>query len=138
MVADMSADLRPDLVVSNSDQSTVGSFSVLLGQGNGDFATALTSPTDSATQELFQVGDINGDGFADVIAAPSTGLLDAVRVQPGDGFGLLRSPQKVASPGTGSASLRSLSLGDITGDGKADILLTATAPGVALFRNVSQ
>ncbi|MFO0579869.1 MAG: FG-GAP-like repeat-containing protein [Polyangia bacterium] len=136
--ADMNADSRVDLIVSNSDQSTTGSFSVLLGQGTGEFATALTAATDTATQEVFQVGDLDGDGFPDVIAAPSTGPIDAIRFLLGDGFGGLRSPQKVTVSGTTPNGLRVLAVGDVTGDDKPDILFTSAAPSVALLRNVSQ
>lgn len=137
-VADMNADSRVDLIVSNSDQSTAGSFSVLLGQGTGEFATALTSATDTATQDVFQVGDVDADGFPDVIAAPSSGPIDAVRILLGDGFGGLHKPQKVTVTGSNLTSLRTLALGDVTGDGKPDILFTSAAPSVTFFRNVSQ
>ena len=137
-VADMNADSRIDLVVSNSDQSATGSFSVLLGQGTGEFATALTSATDSATQEVFQVGDLDGDGFPDVVAAPSSGPIDAIRILLGDGFGGLRSAQRFTGPSALSANLRGMVAGDVTGDDKADILFTASTAGVAVLRNTSQ
>lgn len=137
-VADMNADSRMDLVVSNSDQSTAGSFSVLLGQGTGEFATALTSATDTATQEVFQVGDLDADGFPDVVAAPSSGPIETVRVLLGDGFGGLRSPQRFSPPATNLTGLRSLAVEDVTGDGKPDILFTSSSASVALLRNTSQ
>ena len=65
-------------------------------------------------------------------------MIDAVRVLLGDGFGGLRSPQRFLGPSTINTGLRSLALGDVTGDGKPDLLFTATSSGVALLRNTSQ
>ena len=46
----------------------------MLGIGNGSFGSATTYSTESARSERLGIGDINGDGVADIVTA---GLTDA-------------------------------------------------------------
>jgi hypothetical protein len=66
--ADFNRDGRPDIVTTNLDDGTV---SILLGDGHGGFTPASGSPFAAGAKpwEVF-VGDINGDGNADLAIIP--------------------------------------------------------------------
>jgi hypothetical protein len=67
-VADFNRDGNPDLVVANRGGfGDNGTISVLLGNGDGTFQSAVNS--DSGGQQPFSVatGDFNGDGAPDVV-----------------------------------------------------------------------
>ena len=59
-VGDFNGDGKLDLAVANSGNGTV---SVLLGNGNGTFATDTTYSTGGTTPEAVAVGDFNKDGI---------------------------------------------------------------------------
>lgn len=138
IAADVNADMLTDLVVSNSDMSMAGYFSVLLGRGDGTFLAPINTAADSPALDIFDVGDVDGDGFADVVFAPSQGMIDGIRILRGDGFGGLQNALKFQGPMALGSNLRSLVVGDVNVDGKADILYTTSSAGVAVLRNTSQ
>ena len=65
-VGDVNGDGKPDLVVANvcasSNGICNGSVSVLLGNGDGTFQTAVTYGTGGQAAISVAVGDVNGDG----------------------------------------------------------------------------
>src|SRR5256885_15696527 len=67
-VADVNADGRPDLITLNS--TSVGSVSVLLGNGDGTFQAARVSAAGTAPTSLV-VADFDGDGVADAATSSS-------------------------------------------------------------------
>ena len=71
-VADVNGDGNLDLLVANEcstnclDEAVVG---VLLGNGDGTFRTAVTFQSGGYLADWVAVGDINDDGFPDVLVA---------------------------------------------------------------------
>jgi hypothetical protein len=66
-VADLDDDGKLDIVTANYNAN---SFSVLLGDGSGNFALAPTTPVASCdTPQLMRARDVTGDGLADVIVS---------------------------------------------------------------------
>jgi hypothetical protein len=64
-IGDLNGDGKPDLVVASTNTSE--GVSVLLGQGNGTFPTAVPYYTGGAYSVA--IGDLNGDGKPDLVAA---------------------------------------------------------------------
>ncbi|HEY2383626.1 MAG TPA: FG-GAP-like repeat-containing protein [Terriglobia bacterium] len=122
VVGDFNGDGEVDLAVANYATyccSTIPSVSVLLGNGNGTFQTALSFAAGSQPFSL-AVGDFNGDGAADLAVVNDS--TDYVILLLGNGDGTLQAPVNL-SPG--SSSLRSIAVGDLNSDGATDII-TAT------------
>lgn len=117
--ADMNADGRPDLVVSEG-QGGDSDTAVFLNQGSFAFASpvayAPSGPT-SSSGDTAAVGDVNGDGRPDMVI--HTG--GALKVLLGNGDGTFQNP--VAYP-LGSHDGR-VALGDLNGDGRDDVVATS-------------
>ena len=114
---DLNGDGKLDLVVANFD---AGKISVLLGQGNGQFATAVDYPVGKQPAFVL-VGDVNGDGKLDVVVAnEADGTLSVLL---GNGDGTLQNPvtyRTVPDPVY-------VVMGDFNGDGKPDLAVAGSA-----------
>jgi hypothetical protein len=119
-IADLTGDGIPDLIVANYNDDTV---SVLLGKGDGTFLP----------QEVFQVEDkpysvsvavLTGDGRPDIVVANSASDTVSVLMNLGGNRDSVDFARQVTYA-TGRQPF-SVALGDLTGDGKPDIV-TANA-----------
>ncbi len=82
--ADLDGDGKLDVVTANNDINSNGKVSVLLGQGNGLFALAVTY---FAGPDPYGVAaaDLNGDGKPDLAVANSYSNTVSVLLNPGNG-----------------------------------------------------
>jgi hypothetical protein len=132
-IGDLNGDGTPDLVVANYCQGqascgylgTNGSISVLLGNGDGTFQAPVTYPSSGVNVQSVAIGDLNGDGYPDLVATnyclSSTDCTDGIlNVFIGNGDGTFRSPVDYASGGLGSSFV---AIGDLNGDGKPDLVV---------------
>lgn len=97
----------------------------------------------SAAALAVATGDINGDGIPDVVYtdwATGAGYPMALFVRTGKADSLLNDPLRVdIGPLTGDSTrgycdLSALAVGDVTGDGRADIVVGARTCGVLVVR----
>ncbi|WP_164103076.1 FG-GAP-like repeat-containing protein [Candidatus Laterigemmans baculatus] len=120
-VADVNQDGRADVVVAATEDYWLGRIAVLLGNGDG----SLGSPRHFEVGQnpiAVEVGDVNGDGAIDIVAA-SDGYSDsAVSVLIGDGDGSFSGRVDYA---VGNEP-ESLELIDVDSNGALDIV-TANA-----------
>src|SRR5271170_7641420 len=126
-VGDLNGDGKLDLVIANFD---AGKISVLLGQGNGQFAPAVDYPV--GKQPAFVLmADVNGDGNLDVVVCnEADGTLSVLL---GNGDGTLQNPatyKAVPDPVY-------LVVGNFNGDGKPDLAVAGSASDtIAVLLNV--
>src|SRR6202142_866434 len=140
-VADLNGDGIPDLVVSDSClisgghtcANPQGEVAALLGNGDGTFQPAVSLSTGAYFATSVAVGDLNGDGIPDLVAANycqsiQQGGCDSyepgrISILIGNGDGTF---QLAATYGSGGLGAYSVALADLTGNGKLDIVATNT------------
>jgi chitosanase len=108
-------DHHQGVVVTNQN----GSYSVLLGNGNGDLTNVGTYDLPGATNtEGIVAGDFNGDGKDDLAIASYSGQ---VRILLGNGDGTFNLGATLSVPA--GAGPTYLAAGDLNGDGKLDLVV---------------
>jgi Bacterial Ig-like domain (group 3)/FG-GAP-like repeat len=123
--ADLNGDGNGDLVVTNSSLTTNGSVSVLLGNPDGTFKTAVSYPTAGAGAIAAVIDDVNGDGKLDIVSVSDT---QQISVLLGNGDGTFGAAQNFAAPtlpGQTSATatpIVNLITADLRHIGKKDIV----------------
>ncbi len=120
--ADVNGDGNNDLVVAdypNSSTGDKGGIYVMLGHGDGTFATPVLYAAGPAPGAV-AIDDVNNDGKLDLVVASSqAGLTNGIAVLLGNGDGTFQAA--VASPSAGGSYVAT---GDFNGDGKKDIVLS--------------
>ena len=119
-VGDFNEDGTGDIAVADSN---TGNVSVLLGNGDGTFQSAVNLPLGGSPNSV-AVGDFNGDGHTDLTVSNG----DSVSVLLGNGDGTFQA----AVPYTAGVGPQGLAVGDFNGDGKADIAVVNTS-GVSIL-----
>ncbi|MFJ3797355.1 trypsin-like serine protease [Streptomyces sp. NPDC090088] len=126
---DLTGDYLPDVLSEDSS----GVLWLYPGKGNGTFGARVRIGSGwSQYNQLRGVGDFNGDGKADLLARKSTGGdLYLYKGTGKAGTGLFSARVKVRSAWTGFNTLAAV--GDMTGDGKADLLARTTGGTLYLY-----
>jgi T5SS/PEP-CTERM-associated repeat protein/uncharacterized repeat protein (TIGR03803 family) len=123
--SDVNADGNVDLVVA-CEFGVV----VLLGDGSGGFGAANVVARGSNFNSV-ATGDVNGDGKTDIVFTDFDGYNGSVSVLLGDGGGGFGGPMRYAA-GT-AISTWSVTIADMNGDGKADIIAGSYPNGVTVL-----
>jgi FG-GAP-like repeat len=119
-VADFNRDGNPDLAIS---VTTTDSVAVLLGNGDGTFQPAVNYTVGGGPQGI-ATGDLNGDGFPDIVSADQCGDDPACRdgtvsVLLGNGDGTFQ-PRLVFAEGIFPLSV---AIADFNGDHQPDLAI---------------
>ena len=141
-VADVNGDGKPDLLVANDCQSInscdpsnpgldgPGSVGVLLGNGDGTFQTAIAYSSGGSFAVSVAVADVNGDRKPDLLVTNQCALSCTVNgVRNGEGFVdvLLGNGdgtfQTAVSHDSGGLDASSVTVADVNGDGKPDLVV---------------
>ncbi|MGB7622245.1 MAG: VCBS repeat-containing protein [Terriglobia bacterium] len=120
-IADFNVDGKPDMAVANNGGGlthfpTPGNLSVLLGNGDGTFQSAVIYTAGNGPFSI-AAADVNGDGFIDLVAANVRSK--DVSVLFGNGDGTFRSAINFPL----DSQPLSMAVGDFNGDGRADLAL---------------
>lgn len=136
-VADVNGDGIPDLVIANgcatdTCETYEGSVSILLGNGDGTFKTAVSYGSGGYGTYSVAVADVNGDNKLDIVLTNSCAdhpvgqgfcLGDgdgAVGVLLGNGDGTFQPVENYDSGGYGAISV---AVADVNGDGISDVVV---------------
>jgi hypothetical protein len=111
-LGDLNGDGATDLVVANESS---GSLSILLGMGNGTFATKVDYPTASLPISV-TLADLNLDGSPDVVVANHNADRVSVMLGRGDGRFVAGTIYAVGDAPTSPI------YGDVNGDRKTDMV----------------
>jgi FG-GAP-like repeat/FG-GAP repeat/PASTA domain len=114
-IGDLNGDGKLDLATANANYGGAGTVSVLLNRGEGSFRAKVDYRT-GRTPASVAIGDLNGDGKPDLVAANSSNHTVSVLLNRGDG-----SFQAKVDYRTGPTPL-SAAIGDLNGDGKPDLV----------------
>ena len=117
-IGDLNGDSVPDIVAASLGATLLGKRAyVYIGEGGGAFAAEPVEYEAGLSISGVALGDLNGDGFLDLVGANPGANVLAILLNQGDGtFGEKQTTATGTNP-------QSLVLTDITGDGRLDAVL---------------
>ena len=116
-IADVNEDGRPDIVSANGRRS---SLEILWGDGSGVFTTGPQVALDEGDFRTFALGDVDQDRHLDIVSTAYAAGPGRVNLRRGDGRGRFAAPAALPDA---PPDPRVIALADVTGDGRADVLL---------------
>jgi len=127
-VADVNGDGIPDIVAANNcknNNCTNGEVSVLLGNGDGTFQTAVSYNSAGVTTLSVAVADVNGDGHPDIVLADQCNNSNnctsgQISVLLGNGDGTFQTAVGYSSGGVNASAV---AIGDVNGNGSPDLVV---------------
>ena len=134
---DVNGDGFADLLVGNPFVGASGQGDVVVFYGSATFSGVGTiadqifvgDPNQALGSSVGVAGDVNGDGYSDVIAAGADGT---VKIFAGAASGTMPMIWTVNSGTTGEGKTLAATAGDVNGDGIADVMV-ATPTSASIY-----
>jgi len=133
-IADFDKDGKPDLVLGSTGDFGGGGLNVLLGKGDGTFEQLAETMSFYDGTSLLAAGDVDGDGFADLVSASGNDAFDGnpnVKVSLGKGDGTFKAG---STYGVAMGPV-TLTLADLDGDGRPDLIVGDYMKGARVLLN---
>jgi len=123
-LADVNGDAKPDLLVAHDNPNLGAQISVLLGNGDGTFQTAVNYSVGPYYADSVEVADVNGDGKPDIVDGQNNadlpGFNGLVGVLLGNGDGTF---QPVVTYSSGGNHINRAVVADVNRDGQFDVIV---------------
>lgn len=139
-IGDLDGDGKPDLAVTNALSSTVSLFKNQSSSGAIVFAPKTDIATGTDEPGAIAIGDLDGDDKPDLTMTNyNFNLTTAAAVS-------MSVWKNTGSPGSlsfsskinyGSGDVHNVSLGDLNGDGKLEVIVANSISGVFVYQNIS-
>lgn len=121
VIGDLDGDGKADVATTDYGYGNPGGVRVLLNNGDGTLAAAVTYPTGAQSPSM-AMGDLNGDGKADLAVVNASGV--GVLLNQGDG--IFAPAVSYFAPGDQPYAV---AIGDLNGDAKNDLALAFRSNG---------
>jgi len=134
LVDDFNGDGHKDILVGMAGNVNVGEIALLPGDGTGKFGSPIYQPYEYANVSSSDIllannvveADLNGDGLPDLVVNDSNAVTPGVYAYLNQGDGTFKISQLVDMPSSFDVP-SNLALGDVNGDGCADLVITRTS-----------
>ncbi len=139
-IGDLDGDSKPDLAVTNTLSSSVSLFRNQSSSGNMVFATKTDIPTDTDEPFGIALGDLDGDNKSDLIITYDNFTLTtqaAVSMSVWKNMSSTGNFFFTSKVNYGSGDTYNVSLGDLNGDGKPEVIVANSNTGVLVYQNTS-
>ncbi len=133
-MGDLDGDGKPDLAIANTADATISVLRNTSTIGSISFAARVNFPTGTGPYSV-AIGDLDGDGKPDLAVANFSSNTVSI-FRNNSTLGSISFSAKVDF--TTGTNPRSISIGDLDGDGKPDLAVAnITSNNVSVFRNTS-
>jgi subtilisin family serine protease len=133
-VGDLNADRRADIVTLRRENVPDSALQVRLQRSDGTYESAVDYPVDGSPSSPF-IADLNGDSRPDLVVGHPQFLSSVVGYLLQQPTSVTFGEERFTPPGSSAdfAPSNAFAVGDVTGDGRNDIVSASNGFGVDVF-----